>query len=91
MKSSDRLYRWIRRHPALGKYIDDYLVRRGITAGAKAVSIALLWLMLSATALFATDSLAMRLVLAAVAVGVTVHLLLLRTLPKEKKGIPEDA
>lgn len=89
MKSSDRLYRWIRSHPRLGRYIDNYLNLKGITAKDKAVSITVLWLTLGATATFAVDSLFMRLLLAAVAIGVTTHLLLIKTL-KEKAGEEES-
>ncbi len=80
MKGSDRLYRWLRGHPWLGRYIDNYLNRKGITARDKAVSIAILWLTLGLTALFAVDSTFMRLLLGLVALGVTAHLALMRTL-----------
>lgn len=80
MKSSDRLYRWIRRHRTLGRYIDNYLNRHGITARDKLLSIALLWAMLGAAAAFAVESSLMRGILALVGVGVTAHLALIRTL-----------
>jgi len=99
MKSSDRLYRWIRSHPRLGRYIDNYVNRGGITPKDKAVSIGLLWLTLGVTAAFAMDSLVMRLILLGVALGVTAHLLLIKTLrdgpsagEKDKEPKPsEDA
>ncbi|MBN2811236.1 MAG: YbaN family protein [Spirochaetales bacterium] len=80
MKSSDRLYAWIRSHPTLGKYITDYLTHRAITKKNKIVSISFLWAMLGATAVFATESLVVRLILACVGAGVTIHLSLMKTL-----------
>lgn len=80
LKSSDRLYLWLVNHRMFGKYIENYLKHRAVTVQAKAMSISLLWLTIGATIVFFVDSVIVRGILALIAVGVTVHLLRLRTL-----------
>lgn len=82
-KSSDRLYDWIRSHPAFGAYIDNYLTHRAISRRNKTVSVSVLWLTLGLSAAFATDSGLIRIILLLVGAGVTVHLLLIKTLPED--------
>ena len=78
-RSSERLNRWLLGHPTLGKFIEDYRSGRGMPLRAKIVALVLLWGTITASAVFAVSVLWARLLLAAVAVGVTVHLLAIRT------------
>jgi uncharacterized membrane protein YbaN (DUF454 family) len=76
MRSSDRFYRWLVHNRVFGAYIRNYIEGRGIPLKIKAFTISLLWLTIGLSAAFATENLIIRIVLAAVAVGVTVHILL---------------
>ncbi len=78
MRSSDRLYGWLVTNRVTGRYISNYRERRGMSPRHKALTLALLWASLGSSAAFATHSTPIRLVLAAVGVAVTVHVLLLR-------------
>ena len=82
-RSSDRFYNWLINHPVLGTYIRNYREYHAITLQAKVVSLAALWLVIGTTALFVVDQLWLRLLLAAIATGVTVHLLRMKTMKSE--------
>ncbi len=78
-RSSQRFYRWLLDNRWFGNYIRAYVEKRGVPVRVKAVTIALLWITIGASALFATKSLAIRAVLVLIAIGVTVHILRIRT------------
>ena len=78
-RSSQRLYTALLSNRLLGSYIGNYLEGRGMTARAKAWTLSLLWLGIALTAALATDSLMVRMLLAAVLVGVTIHILMVGT------------
>ena len=86
MKSSDRFYSWLIRNRFLGTYIRNYREKRGITLRHKIITISFLWIGIGYTTIFVSTSLWLSLVLFVIATGVTIHLLILRTLPAEKKG-----
>jgi uncharacterized membrane protein YbaN (DUF454 family) len=83
MRSSDRLYRWLTSHRWLGPYIRNYRDHRAITLRSKVLGLLLLWLTLGYSILWIVSALALRALLLLVGVGVTVHLLRLRTLTAE--------
>jgi len=78
-RGSPRLYRALLSNRLLGSYIRDYLEGRGMTARAKVWTLSLLWAGIALTAALATDSLVVRMLLAAVLVGVTIHILTVGT------------
>jgi len=78
-RSSHKFYLWMHQNKYFGKYVKDYREGRGVTRTSKAVSIIILWTTILSSALFATDSLAVRIVLVVIAVGVTIHLILVPT------------
>ena len=83
IRSSDRLYAWLTNNKYLGPYIRNYREKRGMTVCTKATVLSLLWLTIGYSAIFATESLAVRIALAMIAVAVTVHILSLKTLTGE--------
>jgi len=80
MRSSERLYGWLIHHKWFGEYIRNYREHGAIPLRAKAVTLVLLWGVIGSTAVFATALWWVRLLLCLVAVGVTLHLLHLKTL-----------
>lgn len=76
--SSPSLYHWLHHNRLFGKYIKDYREGRGITVRSKVMSIVVLWVGILYSA-WSVEGLALRLVLGAVAVGVTVHLVVIPT------------
>jgi uncharacterized membrane protein YbaN (DUF454 family) len=62
-----------------GAYVRDYREGRGIPLRVKIFTVALLWLVIGLSAAFAVSSTVVRVILVAIAVGVTAHILLIRT------------
>lgn len=86
IRGSDRLYFWLIHHRWFGPYIRNYREHRAITRRARIVSLALLWSVIGYSALFAARAWWLRALLGLIAAGVTVHLLQLKTLPREMAG-----
>lgn len=83
LKGSERIYNWLTSHRIFGHYIKSYLKYRAVSRRAKIFSISFLWGVMSVTIIFFIDVLWLRILLAAIAVGVTLHLLLMKTLTPE--------
>ena len=83
IRSSERLYTWLMHHQWFGSYIRNYREYRAITLRAKVVTLVLLWATIGYSALAVASAWWLRSLLAAIAIGVTIHLLHLRTLTRE--------
>ena len=79
IKSSPQANEWLRNHKILGLYIKNYQDKSGLTIKSKILNIAFLWIMISASAIFFTELWYIRLILFSIAVGVTIHLLMVKT------------
>lgn len=90
MRSSEKLHHWLMNHPWLGSYIRHYREYRAVTLRTKVTTLVVLWLTIGYAVIFVLDALALRILLLGIAVGVTIHLVSLKTLTKEmlKKGPP---
>ncbi|MEK7667789.1 MAG: YbaN family protein [Gemmatimonadota bacterium] len=73
-RSSEKLYDWLLGNRWFGQYIRNYREGKGIPLKRAAVAIALLWLTIGYTAIVAVSLWWVRLILLAIAGGVTVHL-----------------
>lgn len=83
VRSSPRLYAWLIHHKWFGAHLRHYRAHRAVSLSAKITALVLLWGVIGTTAAFAVTTWWGRLLLGAVAVGVTLHLLHLRTLTPE--------
>ena len=79
VKSSPQANEWLRNHKILGAYIKNYQDKSGLTIKAKVFNVALLWIMILSSAYFFTEELFIKLLLLAIAIGVTIHLLMIKT------------
>jgi uncharacterized membrane protein YbaN (DUF454 family) len=79
-RGSRRFYDWLLGNRVFGRYIRNYREGRGITFRDKAVSIGLLWLTILLSVLLVVRNLWVKIVLIAIAVGVSTYLLAIRTL-----------
>jgi uncharacterized membrane protein YbaN (DUF454 family) len=79
MRGSQRLYAALLRNRFVGSYLRDYLEGRRMPRKKKIWTLAMLWCAMVLTAVLATDSLAVRVVLAVILAAVTVHILRIRT------------
>ena len=79
VKSSPRANEWLRNHKILGAYIKNYQDKTGLTIKAKVFNIVFLWIMILSSAYFFTEELYIKLLLIGIAIGVTIHLLMVKT------------
>ena len=79
-RSSQRFYHWLLNNKWLGNYIKNYIQRKGIPLKAKVLTITLLWIAIGFSAVFAVEVFLVRLILILIAIGVSIHILCLRTL-----------
>ncbi|MGI5818220.1 MAG: YbaN family protein [Armatimonadota bacterium] len=79
IRSSPRFYHWLLSNRILGAYIRDYLSGEGIPVRMKLFTIGLLWVTIGFSVVFAVEIMAVRVLLVAIAVGVTVHIVSIRT------------
>lgn len=79
IKSSPQANEWLRNHNILGMYIKNYQDKSGLTIKSKIINITFLWVMISASAILFTELWYIRLLLLAIAIGVTTHLVMVKT------------
>lgn len=79
-RSSERAYNWLMTNRLFGQYLRNYQEEGGATLRTKIVTIALLWLGIGASVYWIDAPIWLVAVLAAIAAGVTIHLVRLRTI-----------
>ena len=84
-RSSARFYNWLLNNRWFGNYIKNYLEGKGIPLRVKVLSISFLWIAIGYSVVFVVHIFPVRMVLVLIAIGVTIHILSLRTL-KQQKG-----
>ena len=87
--SSPKAYRFLTRNRFFGPYIEHYKAGGGISKAAKARGIIVLWVLLTVSAVLA-DKLWLYLLLSAVGIGVTLHLLTIKTRLPASPVLPCD-
>lgn len=90
LRGSKRLHRWLTTNKVFGKYIRMYLKYGAVSVRAKIITLVFLWSVIGVSAIFFTDKWWLRGLLGAVAVGVTTHILLLKTLTPEMENEQKD-
>lgn len=78
-RSSDRFHDWLLGHRIFGEYIRNYRDHRAIKLRAKVLGITMLWLTIGIS-IFLISYLWLKLLLAVIAIAVTLHLLSLKTI-----------
>lgn len=78
-RSSKRFYNWILNHRIFGTYIRNYREQRSMTLQGKIFALLLMWLVTGYTALFLTSNLFVSVLVILVGIGVTKHILSLKT------------
>ena len=78
-RSSERFYRWLITNRWFGEYIKNYREGKGITLKRKVFAIALLWISIGYATCMVVNQFWIRMLLLAIAIGVTIHLLKIRT------------
>lgn len=74
-KSSPKAYNWLISQKYLGPYIINFREKKIIPVRAKVFSISLMWACIIYCVIFVVEKLWMRILLIAIVVGVTIHIL----------------
>ncbi len=83
-RSSEKLYNWLITNRYFGQYLDDYRKGKGVPNVIKLLTILILWSTILITIIFYMTNMYIRLGLLIIAVGVTLHVALLRSTKKTK-------
>lgn len=92
-RSSQKMYDRILHHRILGSYVRDYVKHRAIQKKARIRTLILLWLTLLLSIIL-VDQLTVRILLGVVGLGVSAHVLSLRTIQmadEDLEGEPADS
>jgi hypothetical protein len=79
LRGSARMYRWLMTNRYFGQYLKDYRAGRGMPLKIKIGTVTLLWAVITISAIFATSVTIIRIGLFVVAMGVTIHIVTLKT------------
>jgi len=79
MRSSNRLHRWLLNNRIFGAYVKDYVEGRGMPLRVKIFTILLLWITIGLTVILGVQHIALRIGLILTAIGVTLHISLIKT------------
>ncbi|MBU4293930.1 MAG: YbaN family protein [Actinobacteria bacterium] len=88
-RSSKRFYNWLINNKIFGRYIKNYREGKGIPSKLKIITIALLWITIGCSAIFAIDIFWVRVILVIIAIGVTIHIIRIRPKDKSKIGFSD--
>ena len=92
-KSSPRMYNWVLKNKWFGEYIRNYREGRGIPMKTKITALTVLWITIVFSSFFLLNRflppqlvLPMQLIMLAVAIGVSIHILKLPTFQKATRA-----
>jgi uncharacterized protein len=78
-RSSPRALHWLENNRLFGAYIRNYRSGRGMKLSDKIISLTLLWIAIGISVVFAIDNHWIQILLLGIAIGVTFHLMRLKT------------
>lgn len=84
--SSERFHSWLLNNRLCGSYISNYKSGNGMSVRQKAGTIAMLWLSIGIS-MWLVGGFWINLILCAVAIGVTIHLVMIKTFQAEEPMI----
>ncbi|MDP3025258.1 MAG: YbaN family protein [candidate division Zixibacteria bacterium] len=79
-RSSKRFYNWLLNNKWFGNYIKNYRERKGVPLKVKVLSISFLWITIGYSVVFVVHIFLVRIILILIAMGVTTHILSIKTL-----------
>ena len=79
-RSSEPFHQWLLNHRILGKYIRDYLVKKGLTLRTKITAVSFIWLSIGSTCILVDVHYLVKATMLLIALLVSLHLIRLKTL-----------
>lgn len=86
LRSSQKFYNWLLNARFIGAYVRNYLQGKGMPRKVKIITILLLWVTITGSIIFAVQALIIRVILLIIAIGVSVHILLIKTTKGNKEN-----
>lgn len=83
-RGSNRFYQWLMNNRLFGEYIKNYRENKTIPLRVKITALSMLWITILATAIFWIPIIAVKFILIGIAVGVTIHILRIKTAGKKE-------
>jgi len=83
-KGSERMHWWLLSNKLFGSYIRNYKEGKGISQMGKIFTLFLLWITICYSALFIVNNYIVQIVLFAIAIAVTIHIMTLPTFRKSQ-------
>lgn len=80
VRSSDKLYAWLMNHKWFGEHIRNYREKKAIRLSSKVIALSSLWLTILYSIFFVVKTIYMQLLLAAIVLAVSAHILHFKTL-----------
>lgn len=87
--SSERFHNWLMTNKLFGKYLSDYKSGKGISMQQKVTTTMILWASIGFSIWIMSAGFWITLLLIAIAIGVTAHLVLLKTFRAEEPAEPQ--
>jgi uncharacterized membrane protein YbaN (DUF454 family) len=84
-RSSKKFYNWLINNKWFGSYIKNYQEGKGVPLKVKVYTISLLWITILFSAFFIVRILWVKVLLILIAVGVTIHVLTIKTYKQKMK------
>ncbi len=81
LRSSEKMYKWLMENRVLGKYIYNYVHYRAVEKKTKVVALIFLWCSMLIS-IYLIDNNYVRFLLILIGIGVSIHILMLKTLKK---------
>jgi len=91
LRSSERFYRWLLANRFFGTYVRNYIEGKGMPLRTKAYIIALLWSTIGLSVFLTSPNTIVKIVLLVVAIGVTLHIILLKRVKTDKSRGPNSS
>ena len=91
VRSSDRLHRWLRGHRVLGPYLLAVEGKSGMPRRAKITTLVVLWASILSSAFIFVDALWLRMLLLAIAGGVSIFILSRKTMVPASESAEKGA
>ena len=82
VRSSERLYSWLLHQRLLGPYLRNFMERKAIPLHAKIIAISMMWATMLYCIFFLIPLVWVKILMAAIACGVTIYILSCKTLRK---------
>ncbi|MBL7126230.1 MAG: YbaN family protein [Dehalococcoidales bacterium] len=86
LRSSQKFYGWLLNNRFIGAYLRNYLQGKGMPRKIKIITVLLLWVTITCSIIFAVQGLIIRVLLLVVAIGVSIHILLIKATEENKEN-----